>query len=169
MWIFTECIKKQEVISFASPLEVFNTRLDGTLDNLIQFLIQQMAALPVAGGLELSSLEVPSNPSHSMISSLLHKRVTKQDQLEENLVVFFSLFSFFFFSLHSHFLSQDKRERWHQCHKWTETAKPMKYKVFLGETIYHSQMFYQMCKHLLYKCIQNLFICHDINDIINTL
>jgi len=51
----------------ALALEVFNARLDGALGSPVEYVIQWLAALPVAGGWNLMVLEVPSHPSHSMI------------------------------------------------------------------------------------------------------
>jgi len=45
-------------------LQAFKARLDAFLGSLIHCL----AALPMAGGWNQMTLEVPSNPSHSMIS-----------------------------------------------------------------------------------------------------
>jgi len=51
----------------AQSLEVFKARLDVALGSLIHYTIHQLATLPVAKGLEHDGLEVPPNPSHSMI------------------------------------------------------------------------------------------------------
>ena len=48
----------------ASRLEIFKTRLDGAVGNLVWY---QVMALLVAGGWNLMILGVPSNPSYSMI------------------------------------------------------------------------------------------------------
>ena len=49
------------------PLEVFKARLDGTLGSLGWYYMWRLVALPVVGGWSLMILEVPSNPSHSVI------------------------------------------------------------------------------------------------------
>lgn len=49
----------------APSLEVFETQLDGAVDNLVQYKIWRLVALPMAEGLELD--ELPSNQTCSMI------------------------------------------------------------------------------------------------------
>jgi len=46
---------------------VFKARLDGALGSLGWYYMWRLVALPVAGGWSLTILEVPSNPSHSVI------------------------------------------------------------------------------------------------------
>lgn len=48
------------VVVNAPSLEAFKTRLEGALRNLLKREI----SLPIAGGLELDDLKVPSNPNH---------------------------------------------------------------------------------------------------------
>ena len=48
-------------------LEVFKARLDGALGSLGWDEMWRLAALHAAGGWSFMILEVPSNPSHSMI------------------------------------------------------------------------------------------------------
>ena len=56
----------REVVD-ALALEVFKARLDGALGSLAKYYMRRLVALHVAGGWSLMILEVPSNPSHSMI------------------------------------------------------------------------------------------------------
>jgi len=51
----------------APSLEMFKVRLDGALGNVVFYQIWRLIALPVVGVWSLMILEVPSNPSHSMI------------------------------------------------------------------------------------------------------
>ena len=55
----------------ALSLEVFKARLDGALGSLLWDQTWRLVALPAAGGWGLVILEVPSNPSHSMIHSMI--------------------------------------------------------------------------------------------------
>ena len=48
-------------------LEVFKARLDGALGSLGWYYMWRLLALPVMGGWSFMILEVPSNPSHSVI------------------------------------------------------------------------------------------------------
>ena len=48
-------------------LEVFKARLDGALGSLGWYSMWRLVALPVVGGWSFMILEVPSNPSHSVI------------------------------------------------------------------------------------------------------
>jgi len=52
----------REVVDVAS-LDVLKARLDGVLSNQVW----RKVSLPMAGGLELDDLKVPSNPNHSTI------------------------------------------------------------------------------------------------------
>ena len=47
----------------APSLEGFKARLDGALSNMGKWKV----SLPMAGGLELDALKVPSNPNRSVI------------------------------------------------------------------------------------------------------
>ena len=51
----------------APSLKVLKARLDGALSNVVYCQIWRLIALPVVGVWSLMILEVPSNPSHSMI------------------------------------------------------------------------------------------------------
>ena len=53
------------------PLEVFKARLDGVLGNLIQYLIWQLATLPVAGKVERGDLCGPFQPNSFWDSMIL--------------------------------------------------------------------------------------------------
>jgi len=48
-------------------LEVFKARLDGALGSLGCYEMWRLVALPVAGGWSFMIIEVPSNPSYSVI------------------------------------------------------------------------------------------------------
>ena len=48
-------------------LEVFKARLDGALGSLGWYYMWRLVALPVVGGWSFIVLEVPSNPTHSVI------------------------------------------------------------------------------------------------------
>ena len=48
-------------------LEVFKARLDGALGSLGWYSMWRLVALPVGGGWSFMVLEVPSNPTHSVI------------------------------------------------------------------------------------------------------
>ena len=56
----------REVVD-APSLEVFKARLHVALDNLVQYLIEGLASLPVSGEWKVMTLDVPSSPSHSTI------------------------------------------------------------------------------------------------------
>ena len=51
----------------APSLEVLKARLDGALGSLGWYEMGRLVALPVVGGWSSMILEVPSNPSHSLI------------------------------------------------------------------------------------------------------
>ena len=51
----------------ALSLEMFKARLDGALGNLVKRIISYLVTLPAARVVANMTVEVPSNPSHTMI------------------------------------------------------------------------------------------------------
>ena len=56
-------------------MEVFKARLDGALGSLDWYEMWRLVALTVVGGWSFMTLEVPSNPGHSMILSSIYESV----------------------------------------------------------------------------------------------